>query len=251
MLLTGGAVVGNYCIGKNYSVVDPVVINDNEPVVCIIDDDGSINFRRYLLPILENHEKTCSLAIITEFDEKTSLSWEELSVLSDKGFDIVSHSDDHGGLWFWDNKRFWTNIGKDSDAIEKAASKSYDDLKEHGLETDTMVYPFGARAKIYKSACDGFYNYGVTTEIGIVEGNTEIDSLAIPRIFINQENELDYYYEWIDKTIETNGLLVLGIHSGFVDEWSEEQVDAILDYIEYRGITYCTFEEAMELKTQD
>ena len=30
---------------------------------------------------------------------------------------------------------------------------------------------------------------------------------------------------------------------------SEEQVDAILDYIEYTGITYCTFEEDMEINT--
>lgn len=224
------------------------------PVVCLIDDDGYNNFLTILEPILSARGKKCSLGIITSqmLDADTNVSSlymksSEVKALYESGYDILSHSKTHlNTIWKWGDNNSVTD-----EQIRTEAVDSYNTLKAMGIDTNTIVYPYGMNKDQFKRVCSEVYQFGVSTDATTMTEEV-LDNMNYKRPFVNSTNPLSYYTDLIDKTIASNGWLILGIHSSLPGEWTPELLNGILDYINTKEtsglIEWKTFTEANEMK---
>ena len=134
-----------------------------------------------------------------------------------------------------------------NNAIRNSCSISINALNEHGINTNTIAYPFGTNIYKYKTICSNYYKYGLSTERTYIDPAQIYDSMSLPRVFINTNNLSDYT-SLIDQTVKCNGMLIFSVHSN-TDEWSQEILNQIFKYLDCNNIKFMTFSEAIKYKT--
>jgi|LSQX01.2.fsa_nt_gb peptidoglycan/xylan/chitin deacetylase (PgdA/CDA1 family) len=121
-------------LGEMYAILSGKSENiiKNKMVVITIDD-GYHCFQDIALPLLTKYGFKATLFVYTDYinSNKNALSWQELIALSDKGFDIGSHTKSHPNLSIANNakdeKKFLQKIEfefkKSKEIIEKHINK--------------------------------------------------------------------------------------------------------------------------------
>ncbi len=113
-------------------IYEPKAPSANEKVVCIAFDDG---WKTHLeaADILERYNFTATFPIITSYvGYPAYMDWADIRVLSQKGNDIVSHTNTHTNL---------SSVGSATLSSELARSREV--LRSKGYAADVLIYPYG------------------------------------------------------------------------------------------------------------
>lgn len=240
--------VNDICFKSNYSI-NPCIetVYNDMPILTLIDDDAKYGFITKAKPILDELGLKCSLAVITDnvpiATQGKTLTLDELKALKAEGYDIISHSATHG------ENIYKPGVATATDAeILEDMERSYNYLKDNGMKTDTIVYPWGGFADVsrYTKLAKTYYKYGVNASGGVITDEVLYD-MYLDRIFLTDSTDLDTYKSYIDNTIGNNGWLILGCHS-YTSQVSSDRIREVLTYAKETGINIMTFSNAIKKK---
>lgn len=234
---------------KHHCTINPVVqtVYNDKPILTLIDDDAKYGFVTKAKPVLDELGLKCSLAVITDnvpiATQGKTLTLEELKSLKKEGFDILSHSATHS------QNIYKPGVATATDAeILEDMERSYNYLKENGLGTDTIVYPWGDFSYVarYAKLAKTYYKFGVNAS-GTTITDEVLYDMYLDRVFLRDNVATSTYTDLIDNAINTNGWLILGCHS-YTSEVSANKIKEVLTYAKNSGISILTFSEAIKLK---
>ncbi len=220
-------------------------LNTSKPIVTFIDDDCTTLFLTNLEPICADKNIKITLSWITSktgqpgYGGVTYMTLDQLNQVAEKGYEIVSHTDQHNHL----------NIETDAE-LEADMKISHDILKANGFNADVIVYPFGlegtyAEKLRTKNAASKYYKYGVDCLIG-GDNPKPIDNYCVYR----QSTEtlgIDGLKDVVDQCQANNSWLIFLTHSGG-ECFDAKKVSELIDYIKLKGIDIMTFGEAEKIK---
>lgn len=219
---------------ENKQVEEIKGIEDETPTLrfSLVDDDGSLGFFNKTKPILDKYNFKASLALVTDDIEYTE---EQISQLINEGYELLSHSTDHGSdIW-----RIANNPSEVTVIDDAVASK--EKIMEFGGNPDIFVYPYGndayqsANPEFYQNAIDqSGYKYGIGSGGNLIKADNKND-LMLSRMFIDTRYNIDYYKDWIDNAIENNQYLIFGTHSWDDEQLTAELLDQVMGYIDSKG----------------
>lgn len=162
-----------------------------KPVVFTFDDGYQDVFDN-ALPILEEHGFSGSFGVITEFQGKTMgdniyASWTAIKSAQAQGSEVVCHTQNH---FDGSNSKFG------SDYIYQNLAGCKNDLKQQGIETGVLIYPYGHYTQDYiKQAQRAGFNLGLTVHFG---QNIDLNKpMELPRMRVNGGVPLDKFKELI------------------------------------------------------
>ena len=240
--------INNNCYKTNYSI-NPTIqyVYNDKPILTLIDDDAKYGFMTKLKPVLDELGIKCSLAVITDnvptATQGMTLTLEELKTLKTEGFDILSHSATHSETIY----KPGVATATDAEILEDM-ERSYNYLKNNGLATDTIVYPWGGFSDVsrYTKLAKTYYRYGVNASGGVITDEVLFD-MYLDRIFLTDSVTLDTCKTYIDNTIASNGWLIFGCHS-YTSQISQDHIREVLEYAKSTGINIQTFSKALTSK---
>lgn len=231
---------------KHHCTINPVVqtVYNDKPILTLIDDDAKYGFVTKAKPVLDELGLKCSLAVITDNVPKATqgktLTLEELKSLKKEGFDILSHSATHSETIY----KPGVATATDAEILEDM-ERSYNYLKENGLGTDTIVYPWGGFSDVarYAKLAKTYYKFGVNAS-GTTITDEVLYDMYLDRVFLRNAVATSTYTDLIDDTMNTNGWLILGCHS-YTSDISADKIREVLTYAKNSGINILTFSEAI------
>jgi len=235
------------------AVVRPIIrevgeINEPQPMITIIDDDGCARYYSDLLPLCMEKGVSISAAVVpTQIEERESgdtrywMSWNEIEECYAKGIEILSHTYDHA-----DNPIY---EARSIDEIRDTYKLAKEILYDHGIDTNILVYcrNSGSLPKCQWAAKD-VYDYAIRAGGNVNNEYGNMDSYNIMRYKIQYNYDFDpeKMKELIYQLSENGtGWMVWMIHTSD-SQWCEEFVDAIsqsIDYAKELGIPIVTAEE--------
>lgn len=221
---------------------------NNTPIVTFISDDNKSDFLSIEKPIFDKYKIKSTLAVITDtVGSEDSLTLEQLKQLQEEGFEVVSHSKTHSKNIFKASEYDLNSVSDENILEEYKESSEW--LKSNGFKGfDVIVYPwgeFGNETYRYIELASKYYKYGINA----TPYNKDYNDMYINRLFLNKNNSIDKYKKAIDKIIENNGWLILGIHSN-TEEMSSEYLEEIISYMQNKDIQILPFEEAVKLNNE-
>ncbi len=158
-----------------------------KPVIFSFDDgyeDVFIN----AVPILEQYQFRGSFGIITQYPENSNetdnlyASWEKIKSASDRGHEIVSHTQTH----FDGNNSKYTN----EYIFENLQNSKNDILKNTGKSTRILIYPYGSYTTAYiEQAKNAGFVMGLTVKHGNLVNTNNLMEVPRLRIHGNQNFE--------------------------------------------------------------
>lgn len=212
-------------------------------------DDGYESVFQYALPLLKARGIHGGVYVATEFigglfEGKPMLTWSELKALRDAGWEIGSHSHNHG---------YRDSRGGSTSPIEILYQwwQSERILEQRlGITVDTLTYPGGVYSNLIMAICRLVgYKYGRTTNEGLWNGSR---SLAINGNLLD-----DYGYSIsvpnrINDAKAENMSVVFFTHevkpNAGTDGLSPENLAWCLDYCISQGFQIKTFHEIAKSK---
>lgn len=220
--------------------------NNDFPIISFVDDDGNAKFLTKSKPIYDKHGVKCTVAVVTDFVlNNNGLSLSDIKGLNSEGYEIVSHTNSHS------QEIYKPGVATATDEeIELDIKKSFDYLKENGLETDTIVWAWGGfkDATRYTKLAKKYFKYGINATGGVMKAEI-LNDMYYSRYFINMNsNTLDKYKTLIDDCYANNGWLIFGTHSGSDSEFDSEFLDEIVNYVKSKKIQIMTVKEANKIK---
>lgn len=229
---------------KNYVLLSSKTKSDI-PIISFVDDDGNSKFLTKSKPIYDKHNVKCTVAVITNSVSKNNgLTLSDLKTLNSEGYEIVSHTHTHGQTIYKPGVATATD-----EEIELDIKKSFDYLKENGLETDTIVWAWGGYSdpNRYIRLAKKYFKYGVNASGGVMKEEV-FNDMYYKRSFINKSTSLDTYKALIDDCYTNNGWLIFGTHSGSDTEIDSTLLDEIVSYVKSKNIQVMTVKEANKIK---
>ena len=201
-----------------------------KPMLTIIDDDGSIKFKKYLLPIIKEENISIATACtgkgITEAENGNEglMRWTDIIECYNVGAEVISHSFNH--------VTEATSSEFDEYQIQFDYQKMKNLLNSHGIFNDGLVYA-GNSGYVPKciNACKKVYKYGFKASVNKTNYIDDINRYGIFRYGINPD--YDDLVEKIDKLMsDGTGWMVWMIHTG-ASEFQQAQADALKKAIVY------------------
>ena len=175
-----------------------------KPVI-ITFDDGYQDVYVHAMPILQKYGFTATLFVVTGdvggtndwdrikgFDSVSLLTWDELKIMVDAGFDIEAHTVSHPHL---------TRLSPAQAAEEISGAKTA--LETHlGRKIDTFCYPYGDYNRAIENIVrDSGYSGAATTKFGVARGGRDL--FAFRRINISR---FDTVQDLADKLVMAQAL---------------------------------------------
>jgi peptidoglycan/xylan/chitin deacetylase (PgdA/CDA1 family) len=159
-----------------------------KPIVFTFDD-GYADVFMNAWPVLHAVGYTGSFAIITHMvGNPDYATWERIRAAASQGAEIVSHTQTH-----FDGSN--TKYSPDFIRAELAGSKQ--DLADHGLMTNVLVYPYGHFTPSYVA---------IAKEVGYVMGFTVAHGFTVdpetlmttPRLRVHRDTDLQKFIEQVE-----------------------------------------------------
>lgn len=223
------------------------------PILTIIADDGYTDFNTVMKPTLDAYGYKATLGVITaNVGTAGYYSVADLQALQAAGYEIVSHSKTHGATtWRYDYAR--DNIYTIEDAIRAECFDSYKFLRDNGLETDTLIYPYGTYDVGYvrnhvTKWCRDYYQFGVSAANGYNNGDV-LNNMYLNRYQIDKSaHDLTYYQGLIDTAVLNKGWLILFAHPQIATEVDSAFFASVMAYANSKGIAVKSFKDANAIK---
>lgn len=155
--------------------------------IAISFDDGYEDVFLNAVPVLKQNGFVGSFAVITSFVGTTGYAnWVQVESAQKDGMEIVSHTKDH-----FDGSN---TVKYNSEFIFNNLVASKQDLLDHGINTNILIYPYGHFTENYiEQAKTAGYKMAFTVEYGRV--NASHDLMKEPRVRVHGGGSLDKFID--------------------------------------------------------
>lgn len=204
----------NKVIGASLNEIN----NVQKGILSITTDDGYDADYRYLLPISQAEGVPFCTAIVTDRVGLVGRNTVEqiLELQNVHGWEIMSHTKDH---------QYLGTLPREQQEIE--LKESLDTLKSWGLNVENFVYPYSSFNDDTKDLVRKYYRSARSTYGGLYSGINypPVDTFELKALWMDSNanlpndpsgfavNTFNYYKHYIDKAFETNGWIILLLHS--------------------------------------
>ena len=160
-------------IGKSCTLLDGNQDSSNNLSWVLTFDDGFSSDYKIVLPILNKHEVNALFFIVPSLiGSPNYLSWDQVSILSNNGMEIGSHSLNHYDMSTLSSSKRIIELNDSKKIIEDKISK----------EVISFSFPFGRNNNdAINDVFDCGYDYCFTSKPGLFNNNDKL----IPRISLN------------------------------------------------------------------
>jgi peptidoglycan/xylan/chitin deacetylase (PgdA/CDA1 family) len=175
--------------------------------VVITFDDGFRDFYTHAIPILQEHQFTATMFVVSSFIESAStrlvaknfMTWSEVREIESLGIEIGSHTVSHPHLH--------SLHLRDVDRELKGSKQTIEDKLGRPVNSFSYPYAFPEHESIFLEQLrqcleSTGYEYGVTTVLG--GANQTNDRYFLPRIPINEHDDIRLFeaklkgeYDWL------------------------------------------------------
>jgi peptidoglycan/xylan/chitin deacetylase (PgdA/CDA1 family) len=216
-------------------------IKTKRPLVSFVDDDGNKAVLTKLLPLAETYGIPFTVCMPLDFMVNgNGMSPEELRTLQDQhGFEIASHAKTHTPIN--------SEMTEGQQYIE--VYESWRGMREHGLNIETIVYPFGQSTPYAREVASRYYKAGVSTDTRF--NNSPISTYRLGRIgFPSGDKTLEYYKSKVDEAVATNSWLIWMLHCGAAEHDAGQQaiLEELIQYINSLDIPVVNVTEGIDIR---
>jgi peptidoglycan/xylan/chitin deacetylase (PgdA/CDA1 family) len=196
-------------------------------IVSITFDDGYENFYDYAFPLMEFYNYTGTLYYITnwsdDFEYRKLMSFTELKILQDSGWEIGSHRLKH---------RAFANLSREELVKELQESKKI--LENNSIIVNSLSYPFGSHNDLIIEESRNYYSSARTMGGGYNNlNNIKNQNLKSNQVRINYRPE--EICIWIKNIRFKNQWLVINFH--YIDNKENRVWDESIE--DFKKILHC------------
>ena len=229
------------CGGKRTSCRIKVNIKG---VITIIDDDGRREFMTKLMPIVRDKNISIATAVVPKWvgSKARFMTWDDIAKCESEGAEVLCHTLKHRDV-------DPTKAMKTKE-IKKEYAKARKILKEHGYDSDVLVYPHetGKLAKAQKAASQVFGCGLMHDEPGI---NTADENLYCLNRYLIEGPIAERPWEtreFVDKVKKEGGWMIWELHCGIdrITDTAVENLRKAVDYAKEQGVEIVTAQEGYE-----
>ncbi len=219
-----------------------ITISGYSAVMTLTFDDGHKTVLTDALPLLESCGVTATAYIVpawTSIDPDIYMTWEDVALLKDAGWDIGSHSMTHHKL---------TEV--DPFDLEWEIAQSRVELQSRGFPARTFSLPNEAYNQTVLDVVRQYYE-SCKTDRGINPGINDTDPYMIQSQLTLSWRPFEYYQAHIDSVLVTGGWYVLNNHIVRDDcqggNWCvrADQLAEILEYALANRVKIANIDEVM------
>ncbi len=213
-------------------------------IITIVDDDGRRDFMTRFLPMIEEKKISISTAVVPKWIGKKEgfMSWDEIAECERGGAEVLCHTLKHRDVEPTEEMTV--------EEIEKEYAKARKILKEHGYNSDVLVYSHrtGYVEKAQQAAAKVF-GCGLIHEC--YENNIagadlyRLNRYLIEGAMAERPWEL---IDWVKKVKREGGWMIWELHCGtkWLTDEAFDNLEKAIDYAGERGVEIVTAQEGYE-----
>lgn len=220
--------------------VSVTTIKRNIPIVTFVDDDGHPAVLTKLKPLGQTYNIPFTIGVPSDFvADGRSIGVSDLLDLQDNhGFEIASHSKTHGVI---DN-----TMSVEQQHLEMY--ESWRQLREWGLNIETLVYPYGQSTSYAKEIASRYYKAACATDA--IQNNTPLRTFGLGRLaFPTTGWTLDNYKAQVDTAIANKSWLIFMLHCGQTEHDAAAQtiLEQLIQYIQSVNVDIVNVTEGVDI----
>lgn len=209
------------------------------PLVTFVDDDGHRAVLSKLLPLAQTYNVPFVVCQPSDFMLGDSgLNADELKDLQDNhGFEIASHGKTHAVI---------PDLTEEEQFVE--VYESWRVMREHGLNIETMVYPYGQSGSYAQDLVSRFYKAGVGTTDTL--NTTPLNTYGLRRFaFPGGAKTFEYYKSKVDEAVANDSWLIWMLHCGQAvhDEEQQEILEQLIQYIQSINVEIVSVTDGIDI----
>ena len=223
---------GNDVTIFNFGSCDHGKIENNPPMLSIMDDDGNIKFYTDLYPILADRKvPACSAVVVSQIEVNANrMTWAQIEEMYENGIEIISHTYSH---WA-DTNEYPNNV------LTNDYQKSINIIHRHGIDThDLGVLPQSSGiTKRFRDAGKQVYK-GIFVN-GEATNYKGFDPYSIRRYKVGNNTTTHIELNALKALIDTltSGWMILSLHTSTGDGWVDGTGEGSSAYIIGQAIDY-------------
>jgi peptidoglycan/xylan/chitin deacetylase (PgdA/CDA1 family) len=192
-----------------------------EVYVTFTFDDGYTDSIQ-ALNVFEKYNSTATVFVITnltEFENHALMSFDDLRMLKEKGWDIQSHGLSHPNL-----------TGKSLKEVENELWLSKEILMINGFDSRAFAVPYGIYNDEIISLSKKYYSALRTVDYG--RNNLRDDCYHLKSFMARNSTSLEDMERWVDETQKGEWAIIVLHHVGDEHEYgtSPENLNSLLNY---------------------
>jgi hypothetical protein len=236
-------VVARVSTSLHGTVTRQVTVSGYRAVMTLTFDDGQKTVLTDAVPLLASYGVTATAYIVpswTYLDPDDYMTWDDIGLLQDAGWDIGSHSMTHPKL---------TEV--DPFDLVWEVSQSQIELRSRGFPARNFSLPHEAYDDNVLDVVRQYYK-SCKTDKGINPGIKDTDPFMIKSQTSQSWRPFDFYQAHIDSVLETHGWYVLNNHILTDDcdgmSWcvQAERIAQVIEYARSNRVKVANIEEVME-----
>ncbi|MGL4571763.1 MAG: polysaccharide deacetylase family protein, partial [Clostridium sp.] len=210
------------------------------PLMTFIDDDGRNDSMFKWLPIINETGVKITIPLVTSLigTNQNYLTWENVEYLKSKGVEFCSHTHTHARL---------SELTEEK--IRDEFNISQNILKKYGLQSNVMVYPYGADNSLVRKLTREYFRVGVDVDEGINTPPLKTFALYRKTLAENGFNTLDYYKQQVDLCVANNGWLIWKSHCQYpeFDDIQIEYIKELITYARNQGVEIVNVNQGLDI----
>ena len=210
------------------------------PLVSFVDDDGNPAVLTKLRPLAEMYGVPFTICMPSDFIiNGNGLSATQLKDLQDSnGFEIASHGKTHTPI----------NTSMTAEQQEIEVYESWRQMRELGLNVETIVYPYGQSTPYSREIVSRYYKAGVTTDVRL--NATPLLTYRLGRLqFPTTGWTLANYTAKVDEAIANKSWLIFMLHCGQPEHDAANQIilEQLIQYIQSVNVDIVTISDGIDI----
>lgn len=234
-------VTGKLADTEQFAVRNVLNAPNKNILVSFMYDDGNANVWTTIKPAFDAEGVPASICAITStFNDPNYLNVNQLKELKVNGWTVANHGHNHIDM------QAATLATAENDIV---TSKNL--LKQHGLDHDILVYPYGAYSAALLPIVRKYNRFAITTPPNKYN-NSPLDTFELKRISgIGEPNQtLATVQAAIDSAPSGSWVIIMG-HTGYAaynEHSTLTDLTALIQYIKGKGIEIVNVEEGWKRK---
>ena len=217
------------------------------PKIAIRWDDGHESLYPFVMNLFAlNNLPAMSLIVTNKVGEPDYLTWQHLSEMKSKGWEIGSHSETHANL---------TAVSDDQLLEELRGSKKT--LEDHGYRVSSFAWPFGAKNSKTKALANTLYKYEMEFP-GYGYNLPAYNDAGLSALSIEYNTSLGEIVDKVEAIKNKSALGILTLHNVLKNDeeayrWGVTQSFLInlIDYLACAGVPIINLEDMSALPRTD
>lgn len=208
-----------------------------KPLWTIVDDDGRVEVPSVWLPIMQSKHIpiTIPLFVAKIGNDEAFMTWEQVKTMAEAGAEICSHTQNHADL----------STLTESE-LRSEFSTSLGNLLLHGYNNKYLVCPYNRYNDLSMRIASEYFDCSIALKSNVENNTTPIDTYALTRVEIGNEQTLAEHKAYIDHIVANNGWLITMSHSQSAYMKHPERIEEMIDYAQQSGVEIVTIREALK-----